>query len=88
MQIEYQLTIQKDRLQVRALRRVPKCKKTYNDSANFLISRLQDINDKTTLIRLNRELRDFKEQAEVLRFESEQRKMVCFQVIIMIVNVF
>ncbi|KAI6184475.1 C2 domain-containing protein [Aphelenchoides bicaudatus] len=36
---------------------------------------LQDISDKTALIRLNRELRDFKEQAEVLSFESEQRKM-------------
>ncbi|KAI6194006.1 hypothetical protein M3Y96_01079200 [Aphelenchoides besseyi] len=34
----------------------------------------KNIADKTTIIRLNRELRDLREQAEILRFEAEHRK--------------
>lgn len=40
--------------------------------------RLQNTADKINLIRLNRELRDYKERAEILRFESDKHKSVLF----------
>lgn len=78
--MKLKLFIRSGHLQVRDLLLIPSCNlqdSSFSDISYFF--RLQDISDKTNLIRLNRELRDFKEQSEVLRFESEQRKLVRFQ---------